>query len=367
MSKELREALERVARRVRQVNLWGSLALCWSAWALIGFGLAAIGPRTGGPLAVFVALAVLTGWHAPALVAARRDPRRVARRIEAKHPELNAGLLTAVEEDMAAPPGRRGFLQDAVIAQALAHRRAHDWGSAVSPRVLLGAKLAHAAALGGLVIVLAALVSQARSGANGLASSDPSDVQVVPGDTEVERGSPLLVVAHFRGDVPPEAKLIVDGGNPTSASHTMTRSLEDPTFAGRVESVAADLSYRVEFGGESSPTYRVRVFENPELMRTDAKLVYPGYTSLEPRTAEDIRHVTAVEGTEVTLLCRLNKEVAAAKLVDEKGGEIALSPSTGNSPLCYGAKLTLVDSHRYKVRLVDREGRRDKLAAELGG
>ena len=41
-----------------------------------------------------------------ALVALRsvRDSRWVARRIEAKHPELGTGLLAAVEEDAAAPP-----------------------------------------------------------------------------------------------------------------------------------------------------------------------------------------------------------------------------------------------------------------------
>ena len=43
----------------------------------------------------------------------------------------------------------------------------------------------------------------------------------------------------------------------------MTRSLEDPTFAGRVESVDADLSYRVEFDGQSTETYHVKVFETP--------------------------------------------------------------------------------------------------------
>ena len=42
----------------------------------------------------------------------------------------------------------------------------------------------------------------------------------------------------------------------------MSRSLEDPTFAGRVESVVDDLSYRIEYAGESSPSYRVHVFEN---------------------------------------------------------------------------------------------------------
>ena len=76
----------------------------------------------------------------------------------------------------------------------------------------------------------------------------------------------------------------------------MTRSLEDPTFAGRVESVETDLAYRVEFAGKSTDTFQVKVFEYPELVRTDAKLVFPSYTSLEPKTVEDIRHVTAVEG-----------------------------------------------------------------------
>ena len=95
----------------------------------------------------------------------------------------------------------------------------------------------------------------------------------------------------------------------------MTRSLEDPTFAGRVESVDADLAYRVEFDGRSTETYRVRVFEYPELERADARLAFPSYTSLEPKTVEDIRHVTAVEGTELTLLCHLNKQVTGARLV----------------------------------------------------
>ena len=106
----------------------------------------------------------------------------------------------------------------------------------------------------------------------------------------------------------------------------MTRSLEDPTFAGHVESVETDLAYRVEFEGKSTKRYHVHVFEYPELERTDAKLVFPHYTSLEPKTVEDIRHVTAVEGTELTLLCRLNKDVATARLVDAEGQAIELKP-----------------------------------------
>ena len=101
----------------------------------------------------------------------------------------------------------------------------------------------------------------------------------------------------------------------------MARSLEDPTFAGRVESVAADLTYRVAFDGRLTRDFRVTVFEYPEVRRTDAKLVFPGYTAIETKVVEDIRHVTAVEGTELTLTCRLNKDVTEAALVDEKGAD----------------------------------------------
>ena len=63
-----------------------------------------------------------------------------------------------------------------------------------------------------------------------------------------------------RATVPAEASLVVEG-LPQGQPAPMTRSLEDPTFAGRVESVDADLSYRVEFDGRSTETYHVKVFE----------------------------------------------------------------------------------------------------------
>ena len=68
-----------------------------------------------------------------------RDPRWVARRIESKYPELGTGLLAAVEESTA-PAGRRGYLQVAVVRQALDHRRGHDWDEVVPAWKLAAAK-----------------------------------------------------------------------------------------------------------------------------------------------------------------------------------------------------------------------------------
>lgn len=397
MSIELRQALEQVARRFRRVRLWGGLALCWLTWAFLGWGLAALLSRTGqGPLPIplpitgrwmlgaFAALATATGLACVTwALRSARDPRWVARRIEAEHPELGTGLLAAVEQDANAPDGRLGYLQASVVREALEHSWTHNWADTVSTRKLLGTQVVAAAALALLIVASTALVGQARTRIGGKASlargdgGDAFDVKVDPGNTEIERGASLLVVARFKGAVPADASLVVSdsnsgnntngsGGDPRADSRRgMTRSLEDPTFAGRIESVDANLTYRVAFEDRTTETFRVRVFEYPELERTDARLDFPRYTAIEPKTVEDIRHVTAVEGTELTLLCRLNKDVAVARLVDAKGGVIALTPRDEDGPHTYRASLTLADSRRYKVQLVDREGRPNKSTPEI--
>jgi hypothetical protein len=299
-----------------------------------------------------------------------RDRRWVARRIEARHPELGTGLLAALEvaDGPKSPAGRLGFLQTKVIQAALDHRRRHDWDDVVPSWRLRGMHVAHAATLVLLCVACFGLSGQARSHFSRSASrtlpSSARDVRVEPGDAELERGTSLLVVARFGGSVPAEASLIVEDAAHDSRTHSMTRSLEDPTFAGRVEAVNADLAYRVAYGGATTPTYHVRVFEYPELERSDARLAFPPYTALPPKTAQDIRHITAVEGTELTLLCRLNKDVAAAKLVDQEQRETALEIDQ-RGPHVYRASWKLANSGRYRVSLLDREGRSNQRSAEI--
>ncbi len=149
MSSELRQALEQVARRFRRVRLWGGLAACWLALAVLGCAIAAWGPVPG--LARRPA-----GLAAGAPRAPGRDdgrglrpggdplgPRpalgRPADRGEAPRPRHR--LLAAVEEVEAAPGGRLGFLQATVVREALDHRRAHDWDETVPTWLLRSVKV----------------------------------------------------------------------------------------------------------------------------------------------------------------------------------------------------------------------------------
>lgn len=366
---ELRQALERVGRRFRQVRFWGVLALCWLILGLIGLAFVRPGTAVGQSILWLLAVTAAVAAIASYLVAQRsaRDPRWIARQVEAKHPELSAVLLAAVEQEVPAH-GQLGFLQAAVVHEALRHGRSHDWTTTVPNRRLNTAKAAHWTALAFLGIVFVLMFSQGLSrpavqGASTVMATS-SELTIEPGNTEIERGTSLLVVARFLGQVPSEANLIVENSGQPEAPRPMKRNLEDPMFAGYVATVNADLAYHVEFGNRRSDTFHVKVFDYPELKRADAHLVFPSFTGLEPKTIADVRHITAVEGTELTLLCRLNKAVPQARLVDAQNQELLLTP-TDPANHVYSTRLTLSTPRRFRVQLVDAEARTNKLPSEI--
>src|SRR5262245_21469881 len=157
----------------------------------------------------------------------------------------------------------------------------------------------------------------------------------------------------------------------------MNASLDDPVFGARIPLVDQPLTYHVELGGQTTPTYRIAVFEYPRLERADANLVYPAYTGLEPRLIQDVRTVSAVEGTELTIICRLNKPVTSALLVDARQNaaaepkaqpadrNIALAVTNPAEPATVQASLKLTESRRLALQLVDDAGRKNTQQAQF--
>ena len=361
------------ARRVRPgAPLGEAWPLCWSAWALIG--LRSASPRSGrGPSLARVGRGVSvgpgatgcrrSGRCAPALVAAptARDPRWVARRIEAKHPELAALLLTAVEQDIAAsrpasassrtrwsrqaarprPHARLGRGGPPAAACSASPRRprrrpGRAWSSRSSRPSARGPGPARRRSRDGLVATgLADVAGRTRRHRDRTR-------HVAPGRRPLRRGGPARGEARrrrrkrdlvARDDAEPRRP---DVRRPRPSRSTPTSRTASSSAAGRARRTAS------------------RVFEHPELMRTDAEARLPRATpSLEPKTVEDIRHVTAVEGTEVTLLCRLNKEVAAAEPGRREGAGDRRSPPHDAA----NARLQR-DAHAHRVPALQGPARR---------
>src|SRR5262245_55193358 len=99
----LLDELDKVASRIRQLRFWRLLAAAWLVAAAVSLILCLVKISTGlptglaAPLAVLAA-AALAGIGAWLASTAARDPSFVARRVEAKFPELCTWLLGAVEQ-----------------------------------------------------------------------------------------------------------------------------------------------------------------------------------------------------------------------------------------------------------------------------
>ena len=75
-------------------------------------------------------------------------------------------------------------------------------------------------------------------------SSGPGfTVTVEPGNTEVERGTSLLVLARVAGQMPPEATLVMRPVSGEESRLAMSASLNDPVFGGRIPVVDEPLDY----------------------------------------------------------------------------------------------------------------------------
>lgn len=391
--------LEDVARRVRQMRLAMQLAAVWLVGAAVAMLALWVGHNedrsVGGWLPAIVcaslavgAICVLRAWRAES------DLRQLARRVESAFPDLDASLLTALDQRPSGD-GRYGFLQENVLRKAFFHSYKNRWTEIVPTRRLVFAHAANAASAALLVAALVALAMFRPTPSAVEAAVISFDVakvtrdyraEIEPGNGEVERGSSLLVLARFKGELPPDATLVYqfdaaekppDAGLATAGAAAdsdvrqvaMTKSLDDPVFGGRIAAIARPLSYRVVYADKASPAYRVTVFDYPELVRADALLAFPAYTGLEEKLVQDVRRVSAVEGTRLTLTCALNKPVADAELVevaaqDAQAERIALAPVEGQAN-AYAATLTLDRSRRLELRLVDADGRANRQKAEF--
>ncbi|WP_425613907.1 DUF4175 family protein [Anatilimnocola sp. NA78] len=369
--------LDRVAVRHRWLRLFQFLALVWLVAALAGGLLLAWKLQTASSAAIpasllVVGAIVLAGVVIWQTIASPRNYAWLASRVEAAFPELHTQLLAAIQQRPDLHNGEFGYLQVSVMRDALQHAYRNQWGNIVSGQKLLVGALANVVTFALFLVIFFATLFTATTPRGSQPTAAPSVIlplgqefvmAVEPGTTEIERGTSLLVLARIQGRMPSEATLHYSVATGEEQVLPMPPSLADPVFGGRIPVVMEPLEYFVTADGQSSPKYRVTVFEYPKLERADAKLVYPQYTGLEEKLIQDVRTVSAVEGTKLTLQFRLNKSVASARLTnsraDGKGDPIELVASS-TEPLIYEASLTLQQSRRLKLELVDDAGRKNQ-------
>jgi hypothetical protein len=355
--------LEPVVDRYRQRVLSVRLAKFYGLAVLAGLGVLVGVTMTGWRSGWLAPLMAVIGFAGVGVVrgrARRAAPgvREVAREIERENPRLHALLLTAVEQHQERGGGL-DYLQERVVREAIEFNRHHPWGHR-SYEHLFFARAAHYAGLTGFLLVLVVLYTLAPVGGGGTAASVVlAGVEVTPGDTSVERGDGLVVLARFGGRVPAAVTMVITPVEGEVMRLPLTRNLDDPVFGGRIPEVRGDLVYRVEYEDEVTRDYGVTVYDLPRLERADAHLDYPEYTGLEGKSIENTRRVSAVEGTRVRYVLELNKPVALAAWLERDREAVILRQDEARSNVVE-LEFTLDRNARYALQLIDEAGRTNR-------
>jgi len=367
MNPLLKHELQSVFRRRERMHLALRLALCWTGLAVLGFAALVLQPS---PSPLWLPGLALVAVLAGVLLFLRHrrvkpDWKAIARVIERRHPELNGILLTAVEQEPA-NDGHLHYLQQRVLRETLLHSHTHFWPGSVPWFRSAGSHCLHLLTLLLFLGVLIALKSPAHRG-GGLATLRTAEgVEVTPGDTEIERGERLVVIASFQGFLPAQVDLVTRSGSAAEQRTPLVKSLSDPVFGGSISGVETDLVYRVEYGGDQTRDFNVKVFEYPRLERSDAEVRYPTYTGLEPKHIEATRRISAVEGSQCDWTLTLNKPVAEARFIAEGNPDQSVTLTlASNSPVATLARLVLETNATYLLQLIDYEGRTNKAQARF--
>lgn len=373
--REFQRQLQTVTARLRLARRRNAMAQAGLAAALIGLiGYQAARWSSALTLPIQVLFAVsaaalfLRAWN----IGRRQadDYSLAVRRLEARYPELQAKLLTAVEQHPDVFTGRFNLLQSRLLSEVSEHARQHDWAGLISQETLKRGRRRQAAALAATFLVAigmailprstASIASSLGFGNSGAAPGVSADYVVDPGHTQVERHQGLLVLLRFHSAPPRDAVLLWQPASAPPERIGMTKSLDDPVFAGRVARIAGDGTYQLEFDGIATPAYQVTSYDLPALVGSSITLEAPPYTHRPPQVFESAASVTMIEGSQVRLDVRVNKPLAKVELRDEKDGtRIALSPSA-DDPRRYQAVWLPDRSRRWELALTDADDRKNR-------
>ncbi|HUD84625.1 MAG TPA: hypothetical protein VMQ67_14035 [Candidatus Saccharimonadales bacterium] len=364
MEPRLRNELAGLERMLRRAQLWREMSVGWLAVTGIGVVFLLLRDFVGWQLSGEWIIPLASALIAIGIVWVRHayrstDLRPLVTMLEREHPELRHLLSAASEQEPDAASGGFRYLQLRAIEAVLEHPRRHEWREKLERRLSF-ARTVQVVTLAGMVMVLTHL------GHNGgqpvLKAWLAPEITVTPGDTQVERGSSLVIAARFGRQPPPEATLVLESASGKTQRIAMERHLADPVFGASLSEVSEEGRYHIEYDGRKTGDFKVTVFDYPSLLRADALLHFPDYTGLTNKTIPDTRRISAIEGTRLTYTFQLNKPVRRATLVSTNHSfNLALK----DNAIALLADFVLTNSGRYSLALEDADGRSNKFPADI--
>lgn len=388
MNDKVQIRLWQVRERVSRLHLRWAMASLAAVILMVGVALYLMGRESllWQRQFFFGLIAFCAAWILIARITVKRygpSSQKLAKLVEARFPDLKQALLTAVDPQVRL--WGNPLLTRETREKSLQHAQENKWAKIISIKQKLTLAAVNLLLLAGFGVLAFLITTRPASGRlNTLVppvNKIPDGMKVDPGTIEVERGSSVTISASFGNMTPLDVQLVTKlksdaptaGQQDADTSHaqddrqtslSMRKALQDPIYSQLVSDIRQDLDYTVMFDGSKSDDYHITVFDYPELVRSDATMIYPSYTGLEESRVENTKRVRMVEGTKLKWQLYLNKPVSVCELIDESGKAIG-SVASQEDPQLRIVEMSPAQTVKLKLNLKDEAGRAAKLDTYL--
>ncbi len=330
------------------------------------------GLRILGSLVLVAVFGWTCYWHLLRRLALKLRDVDLARRVQARFPQLGDRLASAVEflgQSDDDPTAGSAALRRSVIARSAAEAEPIDFRGALDLRSTLRVVLGSAS----ICLVAAILVALSPASARiavarlvnplgGTAWPQQTHLALRERVERVAQGQAFEVeVTDARGaelpdDVTIHYRFVSPEGGVQEESELL--SYLDGMAVARREDVSRPFSYRVTGGDDRSmPWIEVEVLEPPRLESLAVRLIPPAYSGLPAETAG--RLIRALVGTRVAIEARSTKPLSAAILRVQGGRAVAARLREDGRALSFGGDaepLVVEKSATWSLDLRDAAG-----------
>ncbi len=351
---EIESGLVSLRRRIRRIQLFRGLLR--TAGVLLGGLLLIIAlDYFLAPLPSLARTALFFLWLAAILLAAvlfilrpllgKLPLVRLARWLEARHPETEERISTALELANH-PEGVSPELLAELSKEAASDINMLDPNEEVQTKRIRRSMLPVGAALVALIALVAVwpremgrLLTRAVSPFSELGNAGAFRFEIQPGDVELLEGDEFAIDLTYTGSLNKALELVIekDGKTLTETLQPTSSEGETHTYSYKVHSADQSFKYLARVAGSESDRFEAKVFPLPRLLEPVVTLQYPPYTSWPDREVSLGNGVQALAGTEVTIEGRFDTPLESAEVVMDSSafGEASLEASARGTTMSW--------------------------------
>lgn len=298
----------RQARRVLQKRRWAALVLhagLVTLVLLLGFAAfnqwaSPVREAHAFRLILLVGLAwiAFSGWISYRIWSRPPSLPQLAGRVEETHSEWMDGLICATEQEQK-PESQRRPLEKALVEQMQRKTAPVDFEAVLVPAHCRNNPLLAALGAGLLLAALLAASSFSQKGFHHLADllrGHPSGLAILPGDGEAPVRTDVEITAQvMRWENRPAIEYIDHSGRHLFPMNVGEKENHSFTFY----DILGDVRYRVLTPSLTSPWHQISSYVPPVIERTRLRITPPSYTGLPAQEFDQLRGLTAIEGSRI--------------------------------------------------------------------